>query len=95
MVLLFADRIEILYCRRLRRLRLFVLFRELDVLKEYTAAIEDANVTLSDLEIAPTDSSQAIGLFCVLRVPEGKNKKEVVDMIRGIEGVLFVEEIEN
>lgn len=95
MVLLFADRIEILYCKRLRRLRLFVLFRELDALKAYTAAIEGANVTISDMEIAPTDSSQAVGLFCILRVPEGKDKKEVVDRIRKIEGVLFVEEIEN
>ena len=95
MVLLFADRIEILYCKSLRRLRLFVLFRELDALKEYSAVIEGANIAVSDMEIAPTDSSQAIGLFCVLRVPKQKSKNEVVGMIRKMDGVLFVEEIEN
>lgn len=94
-VLLFADRIEIIYCRHLHRLQLFVLFRELDALKAFAEKIEAASITLYDMEIAPTDSSKAVGLFCILRVPSGKKKKDAIDMIKALDGVLFVEEIEN
>ena len=94
-VLLFADRIEILYCKHLHRLQLFVLFRELDALKEFAEAIDKTNIALYDMEIAPTDSSKAVGLFCILRVPAGKKKTEAIEMIKKMDGVLFVEEIEN
>ncbi|HHU04542.1 MAG TPA: MgtC/SapB family protein [Fastidiosipila sp.] len=95
LVLAFADKIENAYAKTLHRMQLYVLFQDLESIKTFINRVEDKKMKLSDLELAPSEGYQGVGLFCLLRMPGDCSKEEALDIISQFEGVLFVEEIEN
>ncbi len=94
-VMVFADRFENSYTRRLRRLSLYIILDGVSNLKPFIASLRERCVSLSDIETARSDGNTGIGLFCLLRFPPGMARQEAFAMVEGAQGVLFVEEIED
>ena len=95
LVLAFADKLENAYAKTLHRMQLYVLFQDLESIKTFIDMVQGKEMKLSDLEIAPSEGYQGVGIFCLLRMPVRYSKKETLDIISQFDGVLFVEEIEN
>lgn len=93
-VMIFADKFETMYTRRLHRLHLYIIFSDVSCLKPFMREMRASDVEVNDVETAKSDDKSGIGLFCLLRFPPALNHDRVLSIVTEFEGVLFVEEID-
>lgn len=93
-VMVFADKFENSYTRRLHKLHLYIIFSSISHLKPFMNDLRSKSVELSDVETAKSDNKEGIGLFCLLKFPSALSHDEALDLVQQYEGVLFAEEID-
>ncbi len=94
LIMVFADRFEIRYAARLRRMHMYIIIDDLQGMKAFLHYIRGKNISVSDLETTGADIRQGIGLFCTLKPPAPMDHRDVMNCIEAAENVLFAEEIE-
>ena len=94
-VMTFADRFENSFTRRLRRMHLYIIFRDLAGLKPFLEGLRHAGMEISDLETSKSDKKQGIGLFCLLKFPASVSRQQAFALVENTDGVLFVEEVDD
>lgn len=91
-VMIFADKFETVYTRKLHRLHLYIIFSDVSYLKSFMRAMRDNSIEVNDVETAKSDDKTGIGLFCLLRFPPTLDHNQVLDLVAGFDGIVFVEE---
>lgn len=94
-VMTFADRFESSFTRRLRRMHLYIIFRDLEGLKPFLVGLRGAGMEISDVETSKSDNKQGIGLFCLMKFPAAYTRQQAFALVEGTDGVLFVEEVDD
>ena len=94
-VMTFADRFESSFTRRLRRMHLYIIFRDLEGLKPVLGGLRGAGMEISDVETSKSDNKQGIGLFCLMKFPAAYTRQQAFALVEGTDGVLFVEEVDD
>lgn len=94
-IMLFADRFEISFTRRLRRLHLYIIFTDIEGLKPFLASLRAGGMEISDVETLPSGNQQGIGLFCLLKFPASITRDEAFARIENADGVIFAEEVDD
>ncbi len=93
-VMVFADKFENRYTKRLHKLHLYIIFSSVEYLKPFTSDLRAKGIQLNDVETARSDHKEGIGLFCLLTFPSALTHQEALGMVEQYEGILFVEEID-
>ncbi len=94
-VMIFADRLESVYTKKLRRLHLYIIFSDIEFLKPFMNQMRARECSLSDVETSKSDNKTGIGLFCLLKFPSAMSHEEALKMVEEQTGILFVEEIDD
>lgn len=92
-VMVYADRLESAYTRKLHRLPLFIIFHDVTDLKPFIDAMREMAIEAVDVETTRSDNKQGIGLFCVLKLPAAMRRDEALRIVEDFSGVLFAEEL--
>lgn len=92
--MLFADKLELLYYARLRRVNLGLIISSLDKIKTISAAMEAQGVSLTSVEFSDALSNEGVSISCVARLERKIEHEEVIRMLLGLEGVLFAERLD-
>lgn len=93
-IMLFADRFETVYTRKLRHLNLYIILEDVSKLRVFLRSLKESEIALSDVETAKADGGQGIGLFCQLRFPPNMSEAEAMQFVEDSDGVLFAEQID-
>lgn len=93
-VMVFADKFENGYTKKLHKLHLYIIFSSVTCLKPFMKDLRMRDVELSDVETSKAEHKEGIGLFCLLKFPSALTHKEAMELVSSYEGVLFVEEID-
>lgn len=93
-IMVFADRFESFYTKKLHRLHLFIIFSGIEDLKPFVTSMREKGMRLGDLETAKSDGKMGIGLFCLMKFPTAMTHDDVLKIVEGFDGILFVEEID-
>jgi putative Mg2+ transporter-C (MgtC) family protein len=94
-VMMFADRFETMFTRRIRRIHLYIIFRSIEELKPFLTALRADGLIVSDIETLRSDGNQGVGLFCLIKFPRPITREEAFLSVEQADGVLFVEEIDD
>jgi putative Mg2+ transporter-C (MgtC) family protein len=94
-IMIFADRFESAYTRKLHRLNLYVIMEDVIKLQRFIHGLKTTAIGLSDVETAKADGGQGIGLFCQLKIPAQMTDETAMQIVESSDGVLFVEQVEN
>ncbi len=94
-VMVYADRMENVYTRRLNKLHLFIIFDDVRNLKPFINDLKEKGIETSGVETTKSDYKQGIGLFCLLKLPASLARADAILMVENTQGVLFTEEIED
>ena len=73
-IMLFADRFEAAFTRRLRRVPLYVAFERVEAVRPFLALLRSEGITAANLELMPLDGRQGVALFCQLRFPPSSTR---------------------
>lgn len=92
--MLFADKLELNYYRRLKRLGIGLILSSLDVIKLMTAELEKQGVEVTAVELADPVTQGAVELSCVLRMQKRIVHREIIQDIMKMDGVFFVERLD-
>ena len=92
-VMVFADKMENHYTRRLSRLPLFIIFSNIVDIKPFMNEMRQKEIELTDVETTTSDDRQGIGLFCVLELPSPLTRESAFRLVEDAGGVLFAEEL--
>lgn len=93
-VMIFADKFESNYTKKLHKLHLYIIFSSVTCLKPFMKDLREKNIELSDVETSKSENKEGIGLFCLFKFPSALTNREALDLVGSYEGVLFVEEID-
>ncbi len=93
-VMIFADKFETIYTRRLHRLHLYIMFSDVQDLKPFMLCMRTNGIELTDVETAKSDNKSGIGLFCLLGFPQSFTHEQVMKLVTDFEGIMFAEEID-
>ena len=94
-IMLFADRFEAAFTRRLRRVPLYVAFERVEAVRPFLALLRGEGITAANLELMPLDGRQGVALFCQLRFPPSSTRAEAISLVAQAEGVVFFEEVDD
>ena len=94
-IMLFADRFEAAFTRRLRRVPLYVAFERVEAVRPFLALLRSEGITAANLELMPLDGRQGVALFCQLRFPPSSTRAEAISLVARAEGVVFFEEVDD
>jgi len=92
-VMVFADRLENTYTRRLRTMPLYIIFSNVTDLKPFIDKMRENGIITNDAETTKSDNKEGIGFFCVLKLPSIINREAAFKMVEESNGVLFAEEL--
>lgn len=93
-VMIFADKFETIYTRRLHRLHLYIMFSDVQDLKPFMLCMRTNGIELTDVETTKSDNKSGIGLFCLLGFPQSFTQEQVMKLVTDFEGIMFAEEID-
>lgn len=92
--MLFADRLEQSYYRRLRRVNVGIIVSSVSVLKDIKDSLEAHRIQVTGIEFADSVPDDGTQFSCVLRMERYMNHKELFDIIDAVEGVILVENLD-
>lgn len=92
--MLFADRLEQSYYRRLRRVNVGIIVSSVSVLKDIKDSLEEHRIQVTGIEFADSVPDDGTQFSCVLRMERYMNHKELFDIIDAVEGVILVENLD-
>ncbi|MDD6159883.1 MAG: MgtC/SapB family protein [Oscillospiraceae bacterium] len=92
--MLFADRLEQSYYRRLRRVNVGIIVSSVSVLKDIKDTLEEHRIQVTGIEFADSVPEDGTQFSCVLRMERYMNHKELFDIIDAVEGVVLVENLD-
>ena len=93
-VMVFADKFENRYTKKLHKLHLYLIFSSISYLKPFMEDLRARGIELSDVETSKSDHKEGIGLFCLLKFPSDLKHDAALELVGSYDGVLFVEEID-
>ncbi len=86
-----ADKLEIVYFRRLRRIHVTLLVQTLDTMPLIRETMRDMDIILSNLELNKAIEGQGVTVTCFLRLKHRTLHQNAVDALEKVPGVLHVE----
>lgn len=86
-----ADKLEVLFFRRLMRIHVTILMQSLDVIPAIRDALKVQDITLSDLEFSYSVEKQGVAMTCFLRLKHWTHHQNAVKTVENIPGVYHVE----
>lgn len=94
-VMIFADQFETAFTRRLHRMHLYIIFRDLEGLRPLLTNLRAGGLEVSDVETLKSDNKNGIDLYCLLKFPASITRQEAFLRVDSAEGVLFAEEVDD
>ena len=91
LVVVIVDHFEKIYIKKIHRLHVFVLLRDVACLKEFIAHLDAKEITMHNVEISSSNGLAGVGLFCVLKFPKKIMQSEAMKLVTEYDDVLFVE----
>lgn len=91
LVVVFVDNFEKVYIKKIHRLHVFVLLRDIVCLKEFIAQMGAKEITVNNVEISSSSGLSGVGLFCVLKFPKRITQSETMKIVTEYQDVLFAE----
>ena len=92
--MLLADKLELLFYRKLRRVNLGLILSSLDELKAISAAVEEKGIRLTAVEVTDSMYNEGIAITCNARLHKRISHDKVEQILRGFDGVIFVERLD-
>ena len=92
--MLFADKLELIYYRRLKRLGIGLIISSLDVIQQITEEMKKQGIEVTAVELADPVTQGGVELSCVLRMQKRMIHYEVIQSIMKMDGVFFVERLD-
>ena len=90
-VMVYADRFEEFYTRRLHRVHLYIIFDDIRQLKPFLESLRQENISVGDVETSSAASGSGVGMFCLLKLPKKMTYKRALELVEQNEHVLFVD----
>lgn len=91
LVVVFVDNFEKVYIKKIHRLHVFVLLRDVVCLKEFIAQMGAKEITVNNVEISSSSGLSGVGLFCVLKFSKRITQSETMKIVTEYQDVLFAE----
>lgn len=92
--MLLADKLEVIFFRHLRRIHVTILIQSVEVVPLIRNAMQELNITLSNLELSNSVEGKAISMNCFLRLQRRTVHQNAMDILEKIPGVLHVEQLD-
>ncbi|MBN3010049.1 MgtC/SapB family protein [Ruthenibacterium lactatiformans] len=92
--MIFADKLELNYYKRLKRLSIGLIIASLDVIKKISSHLEKRGIELTSVELADSSERRGVELSCVLRMQHRVAHQEIIQEIMSVDGVYFVERLD-
>ncbi len=92
-VMVFFGRLQTSYLLRSRRVRLYVVFETLGNLMSFMDFLKEKQIAVSEFETHEPDNRAGVGAFFTVRFAEKKTHAEILELVRGCEGLTFIEEL--
>ena len=89
----FADKMEMRYTSKLRRMHLYMVFEGLPQLRPFLDTVRGEKFDISDVEINGAVDGHGISLLCTVKMPQGWTHESTMKHLSAFDGVLFTEEV--
>lgn len=89
--MLLADKLELVFYRHLKRIHVTILIPSLSIIPVIRDALQELNITLSNLEFAEAIEGQGVALTCFMRLHRRISHRDAVAALEKVPGVLHVE----
>lgn len=91
MVMVYADRFEEFYTRRLHRIHLYIIFDDIRQLKPFLQSLREEKICVGDVETSSAPYDSGVGVFCLLKFPKSMTCQRALELVEKNEHVLFVD----
>lgn len=95
LIMAFIDNIEHRYFARAKSMNVFFIMADLKSLHKFTRDMVARGVRVKDLETSRLDDEDGIGGYCSLHFPTQTEHAKILCEFAQIEGVIFIEELED
>lgn len=92
--MLFADKLELVFYTKLRRINLGMIVSSLEEIKHISIAMESQGILLTSVEFTDSSNDKGLVISCVARLQRKIPHDNVIDMLRTLDGVVFVERLD-
>lgn len=86
-----ADKLELIYFRRLMRIHVTIVIQSLEALPVIRDTMRELDITLSNLEFSDTIDGKGVTLTCFLRLKHRTLHQTAAEALEKVPGVLHVE----
>lgn len=90
-IVVFVDEFEKGYTKKLRRVHIFVILKDIACLKSLISYMRMKNIEICNVEFSATKDIGGIAIFCVLKLPKGVGQGDAINLITEYHDVIFVE----
>lgn len=92
-IMFFGGKLQFKYMLNSRRIRMFVLFENLEYLPEFLIEARKNGIIIHDCEHLDKSGSVNIGSMFSVELTQNKSHKEVIELLSKIKGIRYIEEL--